>query len=393
MKRSFLVFISLLIIRLSTAQVGVGILPSETDPAINNPNNSHIAYYNTSVTHKNKLFVFFPGTGGTPFGYQEILKTAADLGYHSIGLMYPNAQAINSICGASTDTTCHRMARQEVLEGVDVHPTVTVDRINSIENRLIKLLKYLDVQYPTFGWDQYLTNDSVITWDKYVVAGHSQGGGHAGFIGKVRTVDRVLMFAAADWIPLLNRNADWITIPGLTPMSNYYALIHDQDEQIPFSIEQTTWQNYGLFDYGNLILVDTAITPYGNSRTLYTQLTPNTSATAFHNAPVVDMHTPVDGSSNLLLEPVWEYMLEGGGLSALPENSEQLFLMFPNPATEFIYINAQLPLDYALYDISGRMIRSGNSTSGNIELYEPAGIYLLSIANKEGTSTQKLIIR
>lgn len=392
MKKILLLFLLLVVENSTRAQVLFGVYPSDTDSTINNPNNVHIICTNTTVPAKNKLFLFLPGTGGTPAGYMEILKTAADMGYHAIGLMYPNAQAINAICAGSTDTTCHSRARQEVLEGVDLHATITVDPTNCIENRLIRLLKYLDVLYPLDGWHQYMVNDTTLTWTNYIVSGHSQGGGHAGFIGKVRSVTRVAMFSATDWIPLLNRNADWITMPGLTPVSDYYALIHDQDEQISFSIEQTTWLNYGLFNYGSLVKVDTAITPYGNSRTLYTQLTPNLSATAFHNAPVVDIHTPVDSLGNYLLEPVWQYMIEGGALSSIEQSSYFSFNIFPNPAQTFIRVEAETPFTYVIYELSGRMRKNGIATTNQIELIEEPGLYILSISNKHGTSTNKLLI-
>ena len=45
-----------------------------------------------------KLFVFLPGTGGVPTSNQLLLSTAADLGYHVIGLSYPNSTAVGTRC-------------------------------------------------------------------------------------------------------------------------------------------------------------------------------------------------------------------------------------------------------------------------------------------------------
>jgi hypothetical protein len=34
------------------------------------------------------------------------------------------------------------------------------------------------------------------------------------------------MFAAMDWVFVLNRNADWITWSSLTPIERYYGFAH-----------------------------------------------------------------------------------------------------------------------------------------------------------------------
>jgi hypothetical protein len=46
--------------------------------------------------------------------------------------------------------------RLEILDGTDRTPLVDVDRANSIENRLIKLLQYLDANRPGEGWGGFL---------------------------------------------------------------------------------------------------------------------------------------------------------------------------------------------------------------------------------------------
>jgi len=77
--------------------------PSQTDPNITLFNNYHFIYLNLNVMARPQLFVFLPGTGGTPSGYQEVLKTAANLGFPAIGLMYDDPETMNSLCGHSTN--------------------------------------------------------------------------------------------------------------------------------------------------------------------------------------------------------------------------------------------------------------------------------------------------
>ena len=288
------------------------IRPSATDTAMSAPDNFHYVFP-PDGTSKNKLFLFFPGTGGVPFFYQLILEEASRLGYHSIGLTYPNSRAINSatVCGLTLDTTCHQRAREEVIDGTDRHSTIEVDRTNCIENRLIKLLQYLDSNFPTEGWDQYLTSTSEIRWDLLRVSGHSQGGGHAALLGKLHPVDRVIMFASNDWIALRTRPAGWIRAAGATPPERFFAFIHERDEAVNFTNLQISWNEMGLFQTGSLVMTDTTSPPYSNSQTLFTRLTPAGDTTAFHGAPVVDLRTPKDSQGLPVFAPVWEYLIDG----------------------------------------------------------------------------------
>ena len=40
----------------------------------------------------------------------------------------------------------------EIIDGTDRTPKVTISRANSIENRVVKLLQYLDRAHPSEGW-------------------------------------------------------------------------------------------------------------------------------------------------------------------------------------------------------------------------------------------------
>jgi len=62
------------------------VLPSTTDSNINGNNPPHYAYLDNSVNQINKLLLFIPGTNATPWDYRMFQQTAANLGYHSIGL-------------------------------------------------------------------------------------------------------------------------------------------------------------------------------------------------------------------------------------------------------------------------------------------------------------------
>lgn len=176
------------------------VAPHDTDPEITTNLSGHYVSIDRSVPQKNQLFIFFPGTHGIAANYEILNNTVAEMGFHAINLTYPNDTAVNSLCGGmNTDLDCYANVRLEILDGTDRTPLVDVNRANSAENRIIKLLIYLRSQYPNDNWGQFLIDDSTINWSKIIVSGHSQGGGHAGILGRYHSVARVVMFAAMDY--------------------------------------------------------------------------------------------------------------------------------------------------------------------------------------------------
>ncbi|NOT47494.1 MAG: hypothetical protein HOP17_07060, partial [Acidobacteria bacterium] len=286
------------------------IAPQTTDPSISTNLNNHYVSINRGLTPKNQLFVFLPGTGGVAINQREINHTAADLGFHAANLTYPNDEAVNSLCGGfSTDLDCYGNVRLETKDGTDRTALVTVNRANSIENRLIKVLIYLRDQFPADNWGQFLIDNTTINWSKIVVSGHSQGGGHAGIIGRYHSVVRVIMFAAMDFNGATQSPANWIALPNSTPNASstdkFWAFSHQQDEQVNFSILSTRiWPAYGLPPFGSILNVDGASPPYGNTHSL----TSDRVCDNFHGCVVVDARL-VRENGIPVYKPVWEYLL------------------------------------------------------------------------------------
>lgn len=393
MKRFFL-FVALIgTLLTATAQTEHIVSPSTADPLSGAPNNNHFVYTNPDVAQKNKLFLFFPGTNGVPIAYRKILKLAANLGYHAIGLTYPNDLAINDLCTGSGDITCHSRARLEVFDGTDRHPDITVDENNCIQRRTQKLLQYLAVTYPSENWGQYMDGNT-IQWDKIMVSGHSQGGGHAGIISKLYEVDRVVMFAATDWVANPGRNADWITWDGPTPANKYYGFIHRDDEMVNFLVEQITWQNYGMDDFGALTRTDTATPPYGNSHMLYTELPPDNDPSKFHGSVVADLYTPMDGTTPIFT-PVWTHMITHEDTTSLTDIKNNGIAVWPNPFTDSFTLN-NIPenSEVWLYDTLGRRVdASQNGNHFTLKSTVAAGVYLIQIKNGEKVTVRKLVKR
>lgn len=391
--KSCLIFISLqLWAFISLAQSVHIVSPADADSLVSTPINYHFAYYNSLVSNKGKLFIFLPGTGGVPYNYRQITAHAANLGYHSFGLTYPNAEAVNYLCAGYADTTCHSRARWEIFDGQDRSNEVQVDSINCIKRRAVKLLQYLDSHFPSENWGQYFTGDSII-WNKVILSGHSQGGGHAAFISKIRPVHRVVMFGAMDWVGLLNRNADWITWPGATPDSAYFGFTHQQDEQIDWNKQLITWNNYGMNAFGNALSIDTSLFPYRGSHMLTTLEIPMNDTTKYHGCVVTDNYTPMTGSTPLFAQ-VWTYLISQPNTSIdLPKNEIiEAIYFYPNPARSMIHFSDYIE-SITLLDTDGRIIHQAfNQKEINLSNLSK-GIYFIRIIQGNFSTSQRILIQ
>ena len=147
--------------------------PSDTDKTITQFDDPHLVYFNRSATPRNELLIFLPGTNGKPGGTGLFCQTAADLGYHVLALAYPTSVAATAVRNEQ-DPKAFENFRLEIIEGRDLSTFVSVDRTNSIENRLLKALQHLAKTEPTRGWSQFLTAKGEIEWPKVAVSGHSQ---------------------------------------------------------------------------------------------------------------------------------------------------------------------------------------------------------------------------
>jgi hypothetical protein len=297
----------------STANTGqyyeYSITPSVTNTAINTFNNDHYVNLDTRTTLKNKLFIFLPGTTGFPSAYKLIVKEAASLGYHAIGLMYPNSVDLYTASQNNPDNNEFGKCRQEIFDGSNQTASITITPDNSIKSRLQKLLVYLSSQYPQQNWQQFLNNGN-INWSQCVVAGHSQGGGHALYISKQVLVDRAVVFSSIDWNAALAQSANWIGVAGATPNSKIYSINGINDEIFSYSNVQTQMIDLGLA--GPFVSIDNTNPPYSNAHTLITTATPAFSLLfPNHNITSLDQYVPKDNSGgvNAVFKNAWDYLL------------------------------------------------------------------------------------
>jgi hypothetical protein len=298
----------------STPLVPRLITPQATDaeitwiPPVNPQLNHHYVWVDASAQPNAKLFVFLPATGGRPAGTQLVQQEAARLGYYVIGLMYQNNIAVEAVCKGVFDVNCSRDLRLEVVDGIDRSSFVAVTPANSIDNRLTKLLVYLDAQFPNEGWSRFL-KDGEPKWSQIVVGGVSQGAGHAAIIGTLRHVARVVMLAGPPDSRVPEEVDPWVSI-GATPAGKYFALFHERD--VFGAGIRTNLAALDLLRFGDPFVAELSEPPYDETHILVTDLLPANGAYASaHLSVVTDQFTPLAPDGTPRLRDAWRYLLVG----------------------------------------------------------------------------------
>ncbi|MBL4636704.1 MAG: hypothetical protein JKY56_22835 [Kofleriaceae bacterium] len=159
----------------------------------------HLVLIPTTPT-RDTLWVHFGGSGGQPTNTENIGSAAMSSGYRYISLAYPNEPSIGSRCSCPDGprpADCPGLVRHQVIYGSDISPYFNMIASESIENRLMALLRTLDESRPTEGWGDFLLPNGGPDWTKMALSGFSQGGGMAGFIARDHLVQRVLYFSKA----------------------------------------------------------------------------------------------------------------------------------------------------------------------------------------------------
>lgn len=206
--------------------------PHQTDASIATVHGPHIAVYDPQAQPRHRLLLFLVGTRSKATSSLPIDTAFARWGFHAISLDYED-NVIAVSCAHSLDPSAFGRYRQAIVTGAPVSKQIDVDAANSILNRFQKLLVYLVKHDPNGGWSQFLSNGKP-DWSRVIVAGHSQGAGHAAYIGKLFKVDRVLMFSGPqDYMDNLHKPAPWQGRTSATPPSRFFAFLNLKD---PFNV-------------------------------------------------------------------------------------------------------------------------------------------------------------
>lgn len=265
--------------------------PHATNTAIAAVHGPHLVLYDPQAPPMHRLFVFLPGTGGKAEGAMPIATAFAHWGYHAIALDYED-NVVAVTCARSTDPECFDLYRKAIVTGAPVSDNILVNPTNSILSRLQNLLLYLAQHDPAGGWQEFLRQGNP-EWERIVIAGHSQGSGHAAYIGKLFAVNRVLMFSGPqDYLVTLHRPAPWLSQYSATPPSRYFAFLNWKD---PFNVHHQIANCMALMD---LSAPETQV------------VEPGTQIAGKHQILISELPTANPHGSTLQprFANVWEYM-------------------------------------------------------------------------------------
>ena len=283
---------SLCFISLS-AQVKITLIdPSVFNASIERVHAPHVIAYDNQVASKHKLILMMVGTGGHSTDSRAMDSVFASWGYHVISLDYEN-NVITTVCSPSVDSTCFDRFRQEIITGAPVSDKVQVDSTNSLLNRFNYLLRYLVKNDPSGKWNEFFVGGHPV-WNKIISAGHSQGAGHAAYLGKMFTLNRVLMFSGPqDYLDSLQKPGAWQSGKSATPPSRFFAFLHVDD---PFNVHHQIADDMKLM---HLSTIDTVMVQPGIPVKAHAQILVNNIATKNAHGSTV----------SLQFINVWKYML------------------------------------------------------------------------------------
>lgn len=268
------------------------------DGARLSPNRDDLA---ARTSARGPLLVFLPATRAQPSDYTQFLSAATNAGYHVIGLDYWNlGRTLSRTCAGREQ--CYTLVQRNRFDGTAASPYSRVQAAGSIVSRLRNAIEHLADVDPTGRWGRFVRHGDV-QWRDIVIAGHSQGGSEAAFIGHIRPVRGVLMFGAPA-VSLGDRHASWINRRGVTPTSREYAFASVDDEYGPFI--RPSWRAMALPGARAPFITRNAA-PIDDPHVIETTLAVPAGDTA--HSIVVSDDTPRDALGNPVLLPVWRWLL------------------------------------------------------------------------------------
>lgn len=135
---------------------------------------------------------------------RNLFTSALESGNHVLAIAYRSDVAVVTMCG-STRPECYGASRSTLITGVftpGADGSLADIRVDEgIISRLDQALRALAAARPQAGWNAFInatatTASERIVWQRLIASGHSQGGGHAAYLGKMFQMIRAVQFSA-----------------------------------------------------------------------------------------------------------------------------------------------------------------------------------------------------
>ena len=289
-----------------------------------------------------RLLVFLAGSSDTTTDYDKFASQAARDGYEVIVLAYHNEHTINSYCmhlAKQGADKCWAESRGEVsfgklttIPGVIPAPgfrwpQIDVAAADSIMGRLVSVLDFLASHNAHGGriWGQYVHADPTSPYNgrmptsrRIVIAGHSQGGGHAAFIAHHLKFARVLTFSSpadyhtTDFVKKCTPAA-WLKQHSKTPINRYYGF--EDVHSFTFGCDKPGWDAMGYkgaprtsnVDAGPLSGIRHELVSRDDGHS-FPDASTDGCARGAHSCVIADRVTPLKANGEPIFGPAWRYM-------------------------------------------------------------------------------------
>ncbi|MFA6563294.1 MAG: hypothetical protein WCV00_15400 [Verrucomicrobiia bacterium] len=194
--------------------------------------------------------------------------------------------------------------RLEAATGEDFSPLVTIPKPDGMMERALQFVKWLAKENPPGRWEYFLTNDrQALRWDRVIISGSSHGSTTSARFAKHQRVDRVVMFCGPR-----DQLETWQALPSATPANRFFAFSHILDGGWTGHHYDRSWELLGLHQFGPIVNVDKAASPYGNTRRLITEADVKNDTRRAHSSVVPGGAAVKDASGKFIHEPVWRYL-------------------------------------------------------------------------------------
>jgi hypothetical protein len=229
-------------------------------------------------------------------------------GLHYMQVWYPREWFSKLNTEPADDSQHLGNIRLEATTGIDASKAIDVSVPDSMQEHAYQFVKSLSKTHPQGRWDTFLSHDGKsLDWEKVIVAGSSHGATSSARFGLHQKVARVVMHCG----PRDNID-DWQALPSATPKNRYFGYSHVLDGGWKADHYQRSWLLLGLNQFGPIVNVDEASSPYGHTRRLISNAplkgTEKEQADRGHGYVTPSKSSPKDASGKFIQDDVWRYL-------------------------------------------------------------------------------------
>lgn len=299
------------------------LVPSDLDPdvtAVTTATGGDARHYyctpTTTAAWNGQLVIYLVGAREDPGLAHAFAERACTRGFAAIAPAYKNERAIRDLCG--DDAGCYGLVREEIISGDDAAPQIRLDPGNGLLHRIDTIADALATKVPAV-WSSLRAAIHRRDFSRTIIAGFSQGSGHALLLARDHAFARVVVMSGVldrvrsgsaghgpvTWL------ARWTASDPKTPGARMFAINHAAD---PFTQPDELAANYAALGIPPATCEVTDEAPRGECHRFVIHTDPCARPIDGHVTPSVASFgapaSPCALSGSLRqLGPTWDYVL------------------------------------------------------------------------------------